>query len=275
MDVINDLAAMLISFSIYSFMGWVCETTYCSFHDSRFVNRGFLNGPFCPVYGFGALILIQTLSVVPRNPVLVFWVGCIATSALEYLTGYLLEMLFHTKWWDYSDRKFNLHGRICLLNSIVFGIMSVILVFAIYPFISRVVESIPTVARIYIAAALLVYFVVDIIMTVRSLNLLNKRLAALSSAFTTIKEKLDLSGFYEALNISRRLEKLHELHDTEKGRLLSASIENIKERIKHLESDNKLFQLRIIKAFPDIRSTRYPEMLTIIKEKIFNKSKKS
>lgn len=275
MDVISDLGAVIISFAIYSFMGWVCETTYCSFESRRFVNRGFLNGPFCPVYGFGALAVIGALSVIPRNPALVFLVGCLATTALEYLTGYLLETLFHTKWWDYSDRKFNLHGRICLLNSLVFGVMSVLLVFLIYPFVNRVVAAIPDLARIYIGAALVVYFVVDIILTVRSMKLLNRRLAALSSAVAAIKEKLDLSGFYNALNISQRLEKLHELLDTEKGRVVYASIEGIKERIKQLENDNKLLQKRVIRAFPDIRSTLYPEMLTLIKEKIFSKSKKS
>lgn len=259
---------LFICFTIYSFSGWVIETLYCTFLFKKFVNRGFLNGPFCPVYGFGALLILTVLKDVPRNPLLIFLSGMLLTSLLEYVTAYLLETLFHAKWWDYSSSKFNIKGRVCLLNSTLFGILSVILVFIADPFMQNIIRIIPYAAKNIISGLLAVYFCVDIIITVSSMHNLNLRLEALSNALAAVKEKLDMSGFYNALNIKERMEKIHELLDTDKGRAIYNSIENIRSRIKILESDNKTFQKRIIKAFPDIRSTKYPEILNRIKTKI-------
>lgn len=96
----------ILLFFIYSFLGWVCETVYCSVGSRHFVNRGFLNGPLCPVYGFGALIVVFAMQPFSKNIVLTFLAGMILTSALEYITGWLLEMLFHLKLWDYSAAVF-------------------------------------------------------------------------------------------------------------------------------------------------------------------------
>ena len=96
---------VFLLFLCYSFLGWACETVYCSIGKRKFVNRGFLNGPLCPVYGFGALAVLYFLRPVSDNIPLLFVSGMVLTSVIEYITGYLLEKLFATKWWDYSSRR--------------------------------------------------------------------------------------------------------------------------------------------------------------------------
>ena len=103
----------------------------------------FLNGPFCPVYGVGALLVIFLLRPFTQNLLVLFVFGVLVTSVLEYITGFLLEKLFHTTWWDYSKRKFNIKGRVCLRNSLLFGVLSVLLLHFINPFVEKLEAWIP------------------------------------------------------------------------------------------------------------------------------------
>ena len=104
---------------IYSVIGWVYESTICSIGQRKLINRGFLNGPYCPIYGTGAVLVLLVLGRI-QNPVLLFFAGAVLTCSLEYLTSWLMEKLFHARWWDYSKRKFNIGGRVCLIGAIVF-----------------------------------------------------------------------------------------------------------------------------------------------------------
>ena len=112
---------------IYSIIGWVYESTICSIGHRKLINRGFLNGPYCPIYGTGAVLVLLVLGRI-QNPVLLFFAGAVVTCSLEYLTSWLMEKLFHARWWDYSKRKFNIDGRVCLIGAVVFGAFSVVLV---------------------------------------------------------------------------------------------------------------------------------------------------
>ena len=106
----------ILCFFAYSFLGWVCECIYCSIPAKKFINRGFLEGPYCPIYGCGAMLVIYLLTPFAAKPLLLFVAGILVTSALEYITSWLMEMFFHTKWWDYSTYPFNINGRICLIS---------------------------------------------------------------------------------------------------------------------------------------------------------------
>ena len=116
-------------FIVYSVAGWLCEDVYVGIGKKKLVNRGFLYGPYCPIYGFGALIVLYPLMMLGDHPVLVFFGGMVLTSVLEYFTSWIMEKLFHERWWDYSTYRFNINGRVCLLNSVLFGLMSLIVVF--------------------------------------------------------------------------------------------------------------------------------------------------
>lgn len=122
---------IVLTFFIYSFLGWVCEVIYCSVPKKRFVNRGFLYGPYLPIYGFGATFTIVLLSRFLDRWYIVFLLGMVITSTLEYITSYLLEKIFAVKLWDYSGYPLNLNGRICALNSVLFGLLCLFIMYVV------------------------------------------------------------------------------------------------------------------------------------------------
>ena len=129
---VQHLPQMVIIFALISFGGWVYETIYCSVVEGEFTKRGFLFGPTCPIYGIGALAVWLVLGQI-SNPIIVFFIGAVLATVIEYSTGLFLERRFKKKWWDYSMFKFNLHGRICPQASAVFGAFSVTSVFVLVP----------------------------------------------------------------------------------------------------------------------------------------------
>ena len=119
---------LFLWFLFYSFLGWVYESILVSVQERRFVNRGFLNGPLCPIYGTGAVLASLLLGGLSGHPVLLFLVSALGASVLEYATSWAMERLFHARWWDYTDFRFNLNGRVCLLGAVVFGLGGVAIV---------------------------------------------------------------------------------------------------------------------------------------------------
>ena len=139
-----------------------------SYQCKKLVNRGFLFGPFCPIYGFGVLLLIVSLSPISSSPLL-FFIGAIAiTSSLEYLTGFILEKIFKTNWWDYSNEKYNLDGKICLKFSIYWGFLSLVLFYFIHPTINSLTTKILNFSSFYLPFILVIYFTVDLVLSIIS-----------------------------------------------------------------------------------------------------------
>ena len=136
----NDILKMDINvfnllsyFIIYSFLGWILESIFRSFCEKRIVNTGFLIGPFCPIYGSGALIMLLTMGHLKGNYVLIFVISVLMLTFWEYIVGVFLEKVFKTKYWDYSDHKIQFQGRICLTNSIAWGFLGVGFINIIHP----------------------------------------------------------------------------------------------------------------------------------------------
>lgn len=159
----------LCYFITYSFLGWLTETVYVSVTEHRIAARGFLYGPFCPVYGFGVLLILCFLQPLRRNKLIVFVTAVLFSSVLEYITGYMLETAFNSRWWDYSHDFLNLQGRICLKASLAWGLASFIVLHFIHPAVRKWVEGIPVKFRVYVAYFVLLYFVVDFSVSVRTL----------------------------------------------------------------------------------------------------------
>ena len=122
------ITLLFLYFMVYSFLGWIMETTYCSIGERRFVARGFLYGPICPIYGVGVLMMICWFAPFTGNPILFYAIAVICMSAWEYLVGWFLETTTHIKYWDYSMHKLNLHGRICLWVSLTWGVLALSLI---------------------------------------------------------------------------------------------------------------------------------------------------
>lgn len=140
----EDVYHILNWFILYSFLGWVWETGYVSIRKGKFVNRGFINGPFCTIYGCGAVAVYLILKPVEQNLFFLYVGGVVVATALEYVTAVLMESIFHTSWWDYSDQKFNFQGRICLGVSLGWGVFAVALFRIIHPVVSSLVSLYPS-----------------------------------------------------------------------------------------------------------------------------------
>ena len=257
------MGTWILYFAIYSFVGWLCETIYCSVGSGHFVNRGFLNGTFCPIYGFGALFILSALQPYTDNILLVFFGGMLSTSILEYITSWVMEKVFHNKWWDYSNKKCNIHGRVCLLNSVLFGILSVFMVFVLHPLVVRLVSAIPGWLQWTAAAVLGIYFAVDFIITVKTVLKLNERFERLQQL------KLELLERLQAREMDYSLRELLDSVKDSKDELAA----NIREKIRQLREDNYAAQRRLLKAFPNLQTHKYAEHLADIREVIQNRKK--
>lgn len=225
-------------FSIYSFLGWICEVIYCSIPAKKFINRGFLKGPVCPVYGFGAVFVIYIMMRLNiTSPLVVFIFGGVIASIIEFLAAILLESVFHTRLWNYSNRKFNIKGRVCLLNSTLFSILSLVLMEFIHPLISNFISRFSNITIIITSYILILIFVVDLTLTV--------------------SEVVNLNITLKNMNILEQLKK--EFNKKEF---------NFK-KLKRLK--------RLIEAFPQLEHKRYKEefnrLKLVIKESIDNNIK--
>ena len=149
-----------ILFLLYSFAGWGIETILHSIEEKRFVYRGFFKGPYCPIYGCGALSSVFCLSRI-ENPLLIFVLGLMLCTALEYFTSCLMERIFHDRWWDYSNYRFNYQGRICLLCSIGFGMLIVLLIECVQPVAADTLDKIPLNMLHTFFISLLIVYVID------------------------------------------------------------------------------------------------------------------
>ena len=162
---LSNIQKVIIYFFIYAFMGWLLEVVYAMYLEHHFVNRGFLYGPICPIYGFGALILLGSLRKVKGNRILKFIIAVVAFSVFEYIVSYVLEVLFNQRWWDYSNDILNLQGRISILYSLAWGILGILFTEKLHPFVRKRVEKIalviPKAVQIIIIAILVIGIIVD------------------------------------------------------------------------------------------------------------------
>lgn len=240
---------------IYAMLGWVAEVVFAAVTEGEVTNRGFLAGPYCPIYGFGALAMTALLLPVADNPILVFLGAALLASLLELVTGWVLEKLFHRRWWDYSDRPFNIGGYICLQFSLMWGVVGVLLIDVLHPLISRFLDWLNPWVVIVALGVIATTMLVDLAATVSSTLKLDDQLKALKEA----DEKLRASTTELSTSLGEHALELKEKADD--------SLEQLKDRREvlndRLEALPKLSLTtrRQLRAFPQLRSTRYPEQL--------------
>ena len=161
---------IFLLFIFYSFLGWLMEVTCKLIQYKRFINRGFLMGPICPIYGHGAIIMLILLKDFASNPFILFVMSMLVCTTLEYLTSYFMEKLFSAIWWDYSNKKFNINGRVCLRNTLCFGILAIVLVYFLNPFILTYIEKITEPFLSILFYTLLVVYIIDNIISYNIIN---------------------------------------------------------------------------------------------------------
>lgn len=155
------ISKYFLLFVFYSFLGWLMEVTQGYVRHKKFVNRGFLIGPYCPIYGYGAISMTLLLKGYANDPIVLFVMAIVICSILEYTTSFVMEKLFKIRWWDYSNRKFNINGRICLETMIPFGILGCLMIYFVNPFIFAIIDMIPSNLINIIAVILFIIYLVD------------------------------------------------------------------------------------------------------------------
>ena len=158
-----QISLLFMKFILFSVIGYVAEMIFCAIIDKRITNRGFFCGPIIPIYGVGSLALIWILKPFMHNVFLVILLGMVVTGAIEYITSYVLEKIFHNKWWDYSEEKFNINGRICLKNLICFGLGSPIILYILNPYITDFLLQVKDEVLMGTAIVLFIIFVLDVV----------------------------------------------------------------------------------------------------------------
>lgn len=197
-----NICLYFFMFYCYSIMGWIVECIALSIEKKKFVHdRGFLIGPYCPIYGYGAMYMYFFLGRYYHEPITLFVMAVVGTSILEYLTSYLMEKIFQARWWDYSNVRYNLEGRICLRNSLAFGILGVAFTYLINPVFLFIIKKIPSIVLIVIGIILFITFLVDNILTFIIMNGLKNKLSNIRKDSTSdidkqVKEILSKHTFY-------------------------------------------------------------------------------
>ena len=227
--VMDSLREYFLIFMIYSIMGWMVEIVYTAFVNKKFSNRGFLIGPYCPIYGVGVLLILILLSDFKDDIAVLFLLSIIVCSLLEYFTSYFMEKIFKARWWDYSRNKFNINGRICLETMIPFGLIACFVVSFLHPVIMSLLDKIPLSFLDAISLILAVVFIIDVIL---SFNIVNTFKSTVKSATGFTSDKTDEFNKY----------------------------------VKKVLADKSLFHRRLIGAFPRIQPL--PRISDKIKRKI-------
>ena len=158
--IYNFLEYFLI-FLVYSFIGWCIEVVLTLINEKKFIDRGFLLGPYCPIYGYGMLLIVFLLRKYIDDFVVLFILSMVISLVLEYLTSYFMELIFKARWWDYSSKKYNINGRICLEYGFLFGVGGTLIMYVVHPFIVSVIINFSNLGILIIGITLLVLFIID------------------------------------------------------------------------------------------------------------------
>lgn len=212
-----SLYQLSFTFFIYAFFGWCVEVAFAALKTGNLVNRGFLNGCVCPIYGIGAVIVLSMLNPIKDNFILLFIGATVLATVLEFITGFLLERLFHRKWWDYSREPFNLMGYVCLRFSLLWGVACLVLTKVVNPPIQAVVALLDVRGGNILLTVLYVVFITDIVLTILQIRKLNERykmIGVLSGKLHDASDKLvakiykiTMKGKNEAEQIAKKIEK--------------------------------------------------------------------
>ena len=260
---VYTLGQWLLFFFLYCFLGWVWESCYVSARHRRWVNRGFLHGPLLPIYGFGAVIILWATLPVRGSLPLIFLLGMLAATALEYVTGAAMEALFKVRYWDYSGKPFNLNGHICLTCSLAWGAFSVLLVKVLHPPFEDLVLRLPAFLVDALACVLTVYFTADTVRSFQAAMDLRevltrlteenedlRRLAKRAEVISAFAEE-DLRRFRERTEVERLLRQ--ERWEDTLQQLRDARIKRARRRQLLLEESLRRRTTAKLKALDNIR----------------------
>lgn len=214
--MLHTIEIYFLLFISYAFLGWCMEVTCKFIQYKKFINRGFLIGPYCPIYGWGAMAITILLKRYMEDPLVLFVMSTLICSIIEYLTSYFMEKKYHARWWDYSNKKFNINGRICLETLIPFGILGVAIMYGTNPILFKLYNQIPQLVINILTAILFIGFIVDNIIS---------------------------SNIISSINV-------------EGNKLIKDNTEEITEKIKQVLRQKSWLHRRLINAYPGLKDIK-------------------
>ncbi len=232
---------------IYGFIGWCCEVIFAAVEQGKFVNRGFLNGPICPIYGLGMLLVLWVLTPLKTHLWLLFFGSVLLCTVLEYVTGFLLEKLFHQKWWDYSKYPFHLQGYVCLKFSLLWGLGAMFAVWVVHPPIALLLEKLPKTAGMPLLIFFWAVFASDLAVTLIAVLKLPRQLRAIREVEQTLDKLSSEIGGHLYTGTEMLLSKEKDVSEL-KARLMA--------RYAEAAASMSGVQRRVLQAFPDLSAGR-------------------
>lgn len=247
-----SLLQWMLFFYIYCFFGWIIESTYVSVCTGNWVNRGFMRGPVIPIYGTGAVIVLFAVIPFRTSPILVFIVGTVAASILEFVTGFVMERIYKVRYWDYSDKPFNLCGYICLFNSLCWGVLSILLIYLVHSWIEKGVLFLNDMVLLSIDSGISSLFIVDLFNSSTTAVELKRMLA------NSQKLKDDLMNIHNKMiefntAIANGKEKMDELKQMSLQELYISARDNM----SNIASDKASPELQNLKNKLDLLKDKY------------------
>lgn len=263
-----ELYEIILCFFIYGFLGWCTEVAFAAGKEQRFVNRGFLNGPICPIYGVGVVAVVVLLEPYENNLFILYVASIIVVTALEWVTGFILEKLFHSKWWDYSNMPLNLNGYVCLLFSLIWGVACVAIVKWIHPFIFKGVKILPVWFGTILLVLLGIGMLADLYVTVTNILQMNRHLARMEEIAAELRKISDELGANISENVLEAMEKKEDIAEDmqEYSEELKERAEELREKYRDIKFKNARSVRRILRAFPRMKSRKHSEAMDDLRE---------
>ena len=264
----------ILYFFVYGFLGWCTEVIFAAFKQHRFVNRGFLNGPICPIYGVGVTLVIACLEAFQSNLLLLYISSVILVTVLEGVTGWAMDKLFHNKWWDYSKLPFNIGGYVCLLFSLIWGVACVFIVYFVHPLIHQVLSLIPHTAGIALIAILGIALLSDMIVTTSAIVKFNQYLELLkhiTDELHAISNQIGAELYQNVMHVLDMQESSRQKLDDVKLEVseeIRMQIVELKTRAQNLGEKVPKPARRLLKAFPKLESRNYKAQLELFRTKL-------
>lgn len=286
----------LFFFYFYCFFGWIFESTYVSIKSRRFVNRGFMRGPFLPIYGSGAIMMLVVSMPFQDNLILTYLAGCLGATILELVTGMAMESLFKMRYWDYSNQKFNYKGHICLSSTIAWGFLTILMTEFLHKGVEKLILAVPYGIVTALTAVVSVYIIIDFTLSFKTALDLRDLLIGLDKAkaeMERIQKRLDVIVAVANDEIEQRRQensmRMDELMEHIEGRFRAAKermrlepstfMEEVREEISELrsrytiEKEHRMqfrrlkdfYQRNMIKGNPGMYSKRFEEALEELK----------
>lgn len=275
--MLDALVLYWLSFLVYSIFGWAFEEVFCSIGERRVVNRGFLNGPYCPIYGAGALaayvLLVDLVQL--HNPLAIFAISGVVCCMIEYATSYILERHFHARWWDYSNRFLNLNGRICLAGGALFGIACTLVVLFVQPLLFTLLGSVPMVVLYVLAGVSFGIFVFDIAFTNIGLSGFRTKVDEICEQLTARSTELYATLLESDGPLAQQVERLQSSRAADAYTRLRnlvpdpVAIEDLLQPYLQTFTDHLNNQeRRVLNAFPGLRIANSRELVQALRSRI-------